>query len=142
MEDYAGNSLEKRLEQIVDRRKITVNGKSFALPRNLAERIFYRREKDLRSTRILYKDNGEIWVSYCNCYRYKPTALSSLLSSFISNRYVEDFAGQLPPFEGKSRDSLDDSKVLDVALAECSDLQNRGAFQAKLVRQFYQKSKF
>lgn len=142
MEDNDGYSLGDRIDEIIKRKHITVNGKELHIPRKLSERIYGRCVEDYKRSKVLYKDNGEIWARTCGGYRYKPTALSRAVTDKVQSRLAQDFAEQLQSAESVKGDSLDASEVHNIALLERSDCENRNVFQQRLLREFYKNSKF
>lgn len=131
-----------RIDEIIKRKHITVNGKDLHIPRKLSERIFGVPVEDYKRSKIIYKDNGEIWACTRGGYRYKPTALSRAVTDKVQSRLAQDFAEQLQSAESVKGSPLDGSEVDNIALLERSDCENRNVFQQRLLRQFYKNSKF
>ena len=142
MEDNAGYSREDLINEVIKRKHISINGKDLHIPRKLSDRIFGEPFLDLKRTKIYYKDNGEIWASRCNSYRYRPSALSCEVSRALQHRFIKNFADTLQSAESVKGSPLDDSEVNYFTSLEYSDFQNRASFQKKLYRDFIKKSAF
>lgn len=141
MEDNAGYSRESFLDEVINRRHFDINGKQLQIPRKLLDRIFGERVLDYKRTKIYYKDNGEIWATRCNSYRYKPSALSRAVTHKIQSRVAQDFAEQLQSVRCESSDEVVDSQVDYIVSLEQSSLENRDVFQRRLLRDFYKSAK-
>lgn len=141
MEDNAGYSHEKYLEEILDRKHFDINGKKLNIPRKLADRIFKDRVEDLRSAKFFYKDDGTFWARSVGKYRYKPSALSNDVQGFVQRRFIEDFANTLQSAESIKGCPLDGSEVNDIVMASQIALEDRNAFQRRLQRDFYKSAK-
>lgn len=141
MEDNAGYSFEEHVDEVIKRKHLTINGKELHIPRKLSERIFGEPFLDLKRTKIYYKDNGEIWASRCNCYRYKPSALQVAVTHTLQSRLVKDFADKLQSVRSFCPDEVVDSEVDNLVFLEKSDLENRNVFQKRLLRDFYKQAK-
>lgn len=142
MEDNAGYSQVKRIDEIINRKHVTVNGKQLHIPRKLSDRIFGTYQKEVRSSKEFLSNNDEIRVVYRDKYRYKPSALSRQVSRVVQSRLIKSFAEQLASAESVKGDRLDDSEVHNIALLEQSPVQDRELLQQRLFREFYKGSKF
>lgn len=141
MEDNAGYSFGERVNEIIERKKVSVNGKRLHIPRKLSDRIFSERVKDIRSSKEFLCDNGEVRISYRDKYRYKPTSLSRCVSDTIQYRLLQDFDSELRSAEVFKGSSLDFGEVDSIVQVSISDLENREALQARFFRQGFQKAK-
>lgn len=141
MEDNAGYSREKYLEEILNRKHFDINGKKLNIPRKLADRIFKDRVEDLRSAKFFYKDDGTFWARTLGKYRYKPSALSNNVQNFVQHRLAQDFADTLQSAECVKGSPLDCSEINDIIMASQIALEDRNALQRRLQRDFYKSAK-
>lgn len=142
MEDNDGYSLGARIDEIIKRKYIQINGKQFSIPRNLSDRIFGERSEELASSRLLYKDDGTFWAREVLKYRYRPKEIQKNVQKVVQDRLVSDYNEQFRQAGRTGLEEVDSSAVEQVINLEQSDLQNRKVFQSRLIRDFYKQSKF
>lgn len=128
------------LEELCKRKKIVLNGKDFPLPRKIAERIYFKRETDIRSSKVPLQSSGT-GFKYVSKTRYKSSDLSRQMSRFLQRRASEDFASKLPDFGCGSHDEMDYNALHEVSTSESSNLVDRENFQSNRNKSERKKAK-
>ena len=121
MEDNAGYSHDARINEIIKRKHINVNGKELSIPRNLADRIYGERTEELASSVILYKDDGTIWARKVGKYRYRPKEISKNVQKVVQDRLVSDYNEQFREARRTRMEEVDSSLVEQVITCEKAD---------------------
>lgn len=142
MEDNDGYSLGELLDEINKRKKMSVNGKEYHIPRKLSERIFGAACPDVKRSKIVFQDGVAVWSNSQSACRYRPVPLARAASLRLLRQSFEEFADQLLSAESFKGDSLDGSEVARICLDRAAVLQDRAQLQSRIIKEFYRKSKF